>query len=325
MERLNSSGKKILEYQQEFNNAHSDIVKSALVTSLELLLQQNIITKDVLDCIKAEESESALKLILLQNPQYKKKPKELFKEYEKIRISFENKLKEAGLPEIFETESSIEFNRITVLRQYSVDKDFIMLYFGLKEVDLIQLMKKRGFAEKFSVLRINQVFDEVAKEMRPEENIVQGYSLVYYNPDITGFSIDYKYHVNVDFLEDETNVPNIVKKIIEMDRSVERKYRRKIGLEFYMPKDPKKIKNPAIQVSTQTTQTPQVKNEASIESKDTPNSMPKEKLVKEVKTEEPPLLPEVGDIDIGEVDFSGGIDKIEEPKTLDEPVDDFLD
>ena len=244
MERLNSAGLKIIEYKQEFDRNPSDIVRGALLTSLELLVQQNIITTDAFESIKNGDSEESLRKVLLKNPLYKKSPKEMYKEYKKLDEKFIDALKEQQIGGFYETEISVEDNRISVLRQYSLDKDFIMLYFGIKEIDLIQLMKKRGFAEKFSVLRINKVFDEILSEQKEEENITQGKSLVYYNPEITGFSVDYFYHVDIDVLEMTQNIPLIAKKISELYRSVDTRFRRKTGIEFYINK-PLRLKKQA--------------------------------------------------------------------------------
>lgn len=241
MERLNGAGLKILEYKQEYDKNSSEIVREALLTSLELLVQQNIITADAFTSIKNGDSEEQLKKVLLKNPIYKKSPKEMYKEYKKIDEKFLDSLRQAGINGFFETEISVEDERISVLRQYSVNKDFIMLYFGIKEIDLIQLMKKRGFAEKFSVLRLNKVFEEILNEAREDDNITQGKSLVYYNPDIMGFSIDYFYHVNINYIEIPDNIPIISKKISDIDKIVDRKFRRKIGIEAYM-KDNQKDK-----------------------------------------------------------------------------------
>ena len=108
-----------------------------------------------------------------------------------------------------------------------------MEYFGVNEEDMIQLMKKRGFMEKFAVLRMNKVFKEIYNEMKEEQYITHGFSLVYFNRAITGFSVDYKYHLNVDFIANEENMKMVLKKIKEVDRIVEKKYNKKMSINLY--------------------------------------------------------------------------------------------
>ena len=236
MNKLNSVGEKLIDYKHEYDKSSSQVIKDALMTSLEVMIQQKIIDENIKKYITGGGDDSLLIQALERDAKYKKSPRELFKEYEKIRDMFESCLREIGLQGFFETESSIEFNRISVLKQYSIDKTFIMDYFGIKEIDLIQLMKKRGFAEKFAVLRMNLVFDEILEETKVEDNIIQSHSMVYYNPDITGFSIDYKYHINVDMAEDPNSRIVLAKRIAEIDKGIENKYKNKIGIKFYSQK-----------------------------------------------------------------------------------------
>ena len=81
--------------------------------------------------------------------------------------------------------------------------------------------------EKFAVLRMNKVFKEIYNEMKEEQYITHGFSLVYFNRAITGFSVDYKYHLNVDFIANEENMKMVLKKIKEVDRIVEKKYNKR--------------------------------------------------------------------------------------------------
>lgn len=247
MKKLNSIGEKLLDYKNEYDKSSSQVIKDALLTSLDVMVQQKLITPEIKSIVISGKNNSELVKVLELDARFKKSPRELYREYEKIREAFDECLKSVNIQGFFETETSIEFNRISVLRQYSVDKTFILDYFGIQEIDLIQLMKKRGFAEKFAVLRMNLIFDEILEEIKIEENIMQSHSLVYYNPDITGFSIDYKYHINVDLLEDPAFRVNLAKKIAEVDRSIDNKYKTKMGLRYYQQKRAKK-ENPQPQV-----------------------------------------------------------------------------
>lgn len=206
------------------------------------------------------EGDSQLKELLESDSRFRKGPRQLYKDFEKIREELDKELRNTGLTEFFESESSVSENKITVLRQYSLKKEFILEYFGLSEIDLIQLMKKRGFAEKFAVLRLNLIFDEILSEIKQDAEIMQGHSLVYYNPDITGFSIDFKYHIKIADLETDNGIKRIAKKIFDMDKNVDMKFKRKTGIDFYTKKA-KRLEQQNNETIKQEEKKPEVKEE----------------------------------------------------------------
>lgn len=237
LELLNSTALKLIDYRHEYLKSMSQVVRDALVTSLDVMIQQGIINKEIkMQILSESDGDMELRNILEGDARFRKGPRQLYKDFEKIRQELDEMLKKNGLNEYFESESSVAESKITVLRQYSLKKEFILEYFGLSEMDLIQLMKKRGFAEKFAVLRLNLIFDEILEEIKKDEEIVQGHSLVYYNPDITGFSIDFKYHVKIPDLESDDGISRISKKIVDMDRNIDIKFKRKTGIDFYSKK-----------------------------------------------------------------------------------------
>ena len=232
--RINEQGMTLIEYKTEYMSHHSRLIDNALIIALESLINKKQLDEETFEYIKKDSiTIEELRKHLLLRKEYTKSPKELFKEFEKVRMTINNYLKEIDFTNWIDTESNVESNRITILKQYNLTKEFIMEFFGIDEKDMIQLMKKRGFVEKFAVLRMNKVFKEIYNEMNEEQYITQGYSLVYFNRAITGFSVDYKYHVNVDYVANEGNMHNIIKKIKEIDKIVERKFNKKMSINLY--------------------------------------------------------------------------------------------
>lgn len=234
LNRINEKGMLLIDYKTEYMKHHSPVVDKALLIALETFLEKKELDEETFDLIKDDNVNiETLRNHLLLKKEYSKSPKELFKEFEKVRARVNAYLKEIGFINCVETESNVEASRITVMRQYNLPKEFLMEYFGVNEEDMIQLMKKRGFMEKFAVLRMNKVFKEIYNEMKEEQYITHGFSLVYFNRAITGFSVDYKYHLNVDFIANEENMKMVLKKIKEVDRIVEKKYNKKMSINLY--------------------------------------------------------------------------------------------
>lgn len=303
LELLNSTALKLIDYRHEYLKSMSQVVRDALVTSLDVMIQQGMINKEIKMQILAEnEGDAQLKALLESDQRFRKGPRQLYKDFEKIRAELDQELKAVGIVEFFESESSVADKKITVLRQYSLKKDFILEYFGLNEIDLIQLMKKRGFAEKFAVLRLNLIFDEILEEVKQDPEVSQGHSLVYYNPDITGFSIDFKYHVNISDLETDGGIKRIAKKIFDIDKAVDMKFKRKTGIDFYSKKAKRQeqkneevLKQNIKQVAEQQKPEPKVglkEEPKEVTQKPQPKPIPKKEPVKQEPIKQEPIKEE---------------------------------
>ena len=65
------------------------------------------------------------------------------------------------------------------------------------------------------------------------EHIDHGYSLIYYNKAIQGFSIDYKYIVNINYVMDPEHMCDLMDKIKKLDTVVERKFEQKVSYSYF--------------------------------------------------------------------------------------------
>ena len=131
----------LIDYKTEYMST-IPIVDKALLIALETFLEKKELDEETFDLIKDDNVNiETLRNHLLLKKEYSKSPKELFKEFEKVRARVNAYLKEIGFINCVETESNVEANRITVMRQYNLPR-FLMEYFGVNEEDMIQLMKK---------------------------------------------------------------------------------------------------------------------------------------------------------------------------------------
>lgn len=243
MDRINKTGKMLIDYKKEIMKHYSPLVDESLKTSLNVLQERKILDESTIDSIINDSiSLRDFETLIMSKREYLKSMKELAEEFEKVRLVVNESLIRNSFINFVETESNIENDTITILRQYSLTPEFIKLFFGIADEDMENIMKKRGFAEKFAVLRLSKVFKEILSEMRVETEYSQGFSKVYYNASIEGFSVDYRYHLNVNSITEE-NIDSKIKKIRDADRVVERKFAKKTGLGFYniKPVEPSKV------------------------------------------------------------------------------------
>lgn len=244
MDRINNTGKMLIDYKKELMKHYSVLVDESLKTSLNVLQEKKVLDERTIDAIINDSiSLSEFETFVMSKREYLKSTKELISEFEKIRQIVNESLIKNSFTNFVDTESNIDNDTITILRQYSITPEFIKLFFGIADEEMEIIMKKRGFAEKFAVLRISKVFKEILSEMRVETEYSQGFSKVYYNASIEGFSVDYRYHINVNSITSE-NIDNKIKKIRDADRVVERKFAKKTGLSFYNIKPLEPTKEP---------------------------------------------------------------------------------
>lgn len=246
MDILNKNGQILLDYRTEFKRHYAESVDEALKNAVYLLYKENRINEKLFRMILDEDTDDLeIYTYLLTQKDFTKSPAELNYEYDKIRQKVNDYLISIGMVSNVSTKNDLNQNKIIILRQFDVSKEILLQYFGLTATEIIPLMKRRGFMDKFCVLRLNQIFKEIYSELRMPEHIDQGYSLVYYNKEVQGFSIDYKYAVNVNYLADETHLKEVLNKIRDLDRLCEKKFQNKMNFMYFASQgSPSKKKAP---------------------------------------------------------------------------------
>lgn len=235
MNRINAQGLNLIEYKKELNRNYSLLVKNALILALNKLVEEKKLDEETLQKIQDTAIDiQTFSRYLLSRKEYTKNTKELLAEFEKVRYEINAYLIKIGFVDNVSTESLIDKNIIAVLKTYNLPQDFILNYFGIKENQLEQLMKKKGFIEKFAVLRMTKVCKEICLEAPQDRYITQAQSLVYFNKETQSFSIDYRYNLNVDYIAQPHNAPVTLDKIKEIDETVEKLFLSKMGIDQYI-------------------------------------------------------------------------------------------
>lgn len=234
MNRINAQGLNLIEYKKELNKNYSDLVQNALLLALTKLVEEKRLDEETLQKVQDQSIDmQTFSRYLLSRKEYTKNTKELLAEFEKVRYEINAYLIKIGFVDNVSTESIIDKNIISVIKTYNLPQDFILNYFGIKENQLDQLMKKKGFIEKFAVLRMTKVCKEICLESPQDRYITQAQSLVYFNKKTQSFSIDYRYNLNVDYIAQTQNTSRTLDKIKETDSIVETLFLSKMGIDQY--------------------------------------------------------------------------------------------
>lgn len=240
MEILNKNGMILMDYRREFKRHYADSVDEALKDAILTLYKEGQIPEKLFRIILDDNiDDSVVYTYLLSRREFTKSSMELNSEFNEVRERVNDYLIKINFVKNVCTKNSVNTNRIYVIKQYDIPKELLLSYFGLTPSEIIPLMKRKGFMDKFCVLRLSQAFKEIYNELRVPEHIDHGYSLIYYNKLIQGFSIDYKYMVNVNYINDEERLADLMDKIKKLDEVVERKFESKMSYSYFQQLDKK--------------------------------------------------------------------------------------
>lgn len=222
MNKLNALGNELLEFKKEYNKDYSSIIKKSLDIAIDKMAEDEIIDVDIHYSLKDETSDiSNFKLLLLEKAKCLKTVEELLVEYETIRAKLNNVLdiSEEDTENSVETLSSVKHEKISITKEFIITEKFIREYFVVEsDEDFKELMKRRGFIEKFAIIRLNKILkDFVTQNAICSSNFEILNSNVFYEVDRNIYGIHLLFNIPIDNLETEEAIEDIgleVKEIV---------------------------------------------------------------------------------------------------------------
>ena len=229
MRKINKVGEELISFYQELRNGYPDLVKKSLVNSLQQMLKSDVIDLGIFELVKDEKVDrDSFIAVLLENKRYIKSQEELLKESEAVREGLNNLLSAENLTALT-TESNVEEDEIYVCKTFTIDKDFVVNYFGVGESEIPQLMSRKGFVETFIALRLVKVLGDVIREgLRTVAKIKLGNSLAYLDESENRYHIDLVMRVRIDDMTNEEARAEVLKDIKAVEAISERIYRQKM-------------------------------------------------------------------------------------------------
>lgn len=212
MNKYNNLGVELINYKHEILKNYPDIVKRSLHLSIDQLMQNNIIDIDTHYALKDDTTTTdSFKNYIIEKSAYIKSAEELLVEYEALREKLNIKLNEQGLSETVHTQSYVEKEKIAINKTFAIDEDYVVNYFGVPREDLEKLMNRKGFVEKYAVLRLPKILSDFLKTVDyPSELFKCSASLVYFDVDKNRYCIDLIFDAPVETVEEDRNIEEIV-------------------------------------------------------------------------------------------------------------------
>jgi len=206
LEKLNDLGLELKELKKELlNTTHSNVVQKALSLSAENLVKNDVIDTD-LHLVLTDKSTNIQNFeeILLKTEGCLKTKEELLVEFEKIRESVNQKMNEIGLS--LETKSLVDTYQLSLMKVFKIDKEWVSKYFGQPKEEVEKLMVRKGFVEKFAVLRLPTILEnffnqgEIEKTDKVDCRVTQ----TFYDVEDDYYGIRLIFYMTIEDAEDKT-------------------------------------------------------------------------------------------------------------------------
>lgn len=228
MKKINEVGIKLIEYKDELTKNYPKIVTDSLFYSLEQMVDNQVIDLGTYEIIRnSQESKEDFLDYLLSNEKYIKSYEELFAEYDITRRELDEELKMHDLFTL-KTETKVETDSILVLKTFSIDEQFVADYFGVDEEEIVKLMKRKGFIEKYTALRLIKVLKDIINQGKRSFSLIKlDHSLAYFAENGDGYNIDLIIEIPIDNLLVLEKKNAVLVEIKEVNGLADRIYRTK--------------------------------------------------------------------------------------------------
>lgn len=225
MNKLNKVGNQMIEYKVELGKDYPELVINSLLAMVDKLAVDGVIDVDTHFSLKEKDiSIESLRELLLSKTNFLKTHEELFAEYEEIRNHINELLGIDDEDEIIKTVSSVTNEKIAITKEFIITEDFMKNYFYIEtEKDYEILMKRKGFVEKFAILRLEKILRDFKAhaEIQSEDYEVIN-SNVFFEAERNVYGIHLLFNLPIEKIEDKERLEIIIEEIkVLMDKSTE--------------------------------------------------------------------------------------------------------
>lgn len=224
MNKFNVLGMEVLDYKTEYLKDYPKLVHDSIGLAIDT-------KSDVEDDIKAHLKDMDLhfddfKAYLLTQKSCLKTYEQLLTEYEVIRKSIDDKLASSEVGKELKSMSKVEEEIIQVQQKFIISDEFIREYFSIADdKEFESLMTRKGFIEKFAILRLTKIFDDFLKNLEADNDIKIKHTLVFFDSEHNVYGIHLEYDIPIDLLEETVKVDAISKAIIDISEKADKNYK----------------------------------------------------------------------------------------------------
>lgn len=224
MIRYNEIGQQLLDYKTELLKDYPALVYDALITSLTKIKEDDIIDYDAFTTVTNNSiTMEEMKAYIVTHKRYMKTAQEMEGEFEELRKKLDEKISEIPELEDVYSENNIKQNAIEIKRKFSIDEACVMNYFGVNSDGAVDLMKKRGFVEKFAALRLAKILKDFSEQLVYQTDLFKiDNSPVFCTPE--EYAIEYEFIINIEDIESWDNIDEILQEINRIKQQVDTYY-----------------------------------------------------------------------------------------------------
>lgn len=224
MNKFNALGMEVLDYKTEYLKEYPQLVHHSIALAID---SKSNVEEEIKTKLKDTSfSYDDFKKYLLTQTSCLKTYEQLLVEYESIRQTLDNLLLKDEISKDLKSFSKVEDEQIQIVQEFVITEDFIKNYFTIEnEKDFEILMSRKGFIEKFAILRLTKIFDDFLKTLKDSTSFSLKHSLVFFNSESNVYGIHLEYNISIEELEKENQIENITNKIIEIAKNANKNYK----------------------------------------------------------------------------------------------------
>lgn len=217
------------------DESHSKTVKQALELTIDQMLKNGFIDLDIQLYLKDSKfSEEELYSYLESNDVFKKTKEELEIEYSNFIETINDSMERLGMSKgEFYCKADVDNEKIKICKVYSLREEFLKSFFYFKDDSgdyLEKLMKRKGFIERFAILRLPRIFFNFIDAHDKNENFTLEKTYPYFDSKNHCYSIDLVFDLEIDSLIEESSRDNILNEVIDTMNCSEKYFEEKMSI-----------------------------------------------------------------------------------------------
>lgn len=237
MKKLKPIAYELMNLKTEMlNESYSKTIKQALELSIDQMLEKGFIDFDMQLNLKDKNySLEKLNEYLEESNEFKKTKEELEIEYDNfVKIINEEMLGLGLMKDEFYCKVDATEEKIKICKIFCLKEEFLKNFFYFKDDSnndyLEKLMKRKGFIEKFAILRLPRIMFNFIDCCDKNYKFTLEKTYPYFDSNNNSYSIDLVFSINVDDIENDEERGVILNEIIPIMNKADEYFQEKMSI-----------------------------------------------------------------------------------------------